>query len=167
MLAPSWPKHFGTWTFLDRNPVCHGWGRAGSEGQAEGNRKGDMTSRKGHAAVPSPEQHHQESGSLYFWAFLQRNSHPKGSDLGGVTCVSCLGGCSKPPDSPLDQGPFLPLSCTGLAPDVLNLVATKTTLPPKDPFSWWLKILAFSPWKYDQHRGQPSGSCQKGSEGSG
>lgn len=26
MLVPSWPKYFGTRTFLDRNSVCHSWG---------------------------------------------------------------------------------------------------------------------------------------------
>lgn len=44
-----------------QKPVCHGWGRG-----VGGNRKGDVTSRKGHAAGPSPEQYHQESGSFYF-----------------------------------------------------------------------------------------------------
>ena len=66
----------------------------------EVNRKDDVTAREGQAAVPWPERHHQESGFLYFWALLQRNIHPNGSDRGGHTCVSCGGGCWRPPDSP-------------------------------------------------------------------
>lgn len=114
MLAPSWPKHSGTWTFLDRNQCVMAGG-----GEWEAIER--VTWHQGKATL---QVHHLSNITRKVAPFTSEPSFRETSTQKAVTLADTV--CPAMVDSrghqtlPLDQGPFLPLCCTGRAPPAKN-----------------------------------------------